>query len=96
MKQIRVSTVVTLILLITALGFAVVGFLNAPNSRVSPTMITIFMMISSAMFAILAVRGLSRKEMWQRFLGVVAVTAAVYMVVFAILFFSVLSKIIMP
>jgi Mg2+/citrate symporter len=89
MKQIRVSTVVTL-------GFAVVGFLNAPNSRVSPTMITIFMMISSAMFAILAVRGLSRKEMWQRFLGVVAVTAAVYMVVFAILFFSVLSKIIMP
>ncbi len=92
MDKIRIATIISTVLLIAALLFAVLGFSNARNSEVPVSTVTIYMMVSAALFAILAVRGLARKEMWQRFMGVAAIVAAVYMVGMAILFFSVLSK----
>jgi O-antigen/teichoic acid export membrane protein len=92
----RVSTIISIGLLILALVFAVLGFLNAPNSEISPAAIATFMFTSAALFGILAVRGLRRQETWQRFLGVAAATAALYMVAMAILFFQVLNSVVMP
>jgi hypothetical protein len=94
MDKIRIATIISTVLLAAALLFAILGFSNSLNSEVPVPTVTIYMMVSAALFAILAVRGLARKEMWQRFMGVAAIVAAVYMVGMAILFFSVLSKVV--
>lgn len=96
LKKIRISTVITLGLLVLAFTFALMGFINARNLYIAPSAITIYMMISSGLFAILAVRALGRREMWQRFLGVAAIVASIYMIVFAIIFFTVLRHLVAP
>ena len=47
-------------------------------------------------YGALAVQGLRRKRVWQRFLGVAAVAAALYMIAMAFLYFTALRTIIMP
>jgi drug/metabolite transporter (DMT)-like permease len=92
----RISTLVTVILLVLGLVFALLGFINAPNSQVSPAAVSSYMLIAAAFFAALAVQGLRRKRTWQRFLGVAAVAAALYMIGMAILYFTALRTIVMP
>ncbi len=96
MQNLRVSTIISITLLIAALALAVLGFISASDSAVSPALVTTYMMIAAALFGVLAVIALSRKERWQRFLGVAAATAALYMLVMAIVFFQMLSTIVMP
>ncbi len=96
MKNMRVSTLIIIVLLICAVVFGGLGFAQAPNSMVSPAAVSTYMLISAGIFAILAVMSLRRKEMWQRFLGVVAIMAALYMVGMALLFFRGLSMIQAP
>jgi hypothetical protein len=92
----RISTLVTIILLVLGLVFAFLGFANAPNSQVSPAAVSSYMLIAAAFFAVLAVQGLSRKRVWQRFAGVAAVAATLYMIGMAILYFTALRTVIMP
>ncbi|HEC23776.1 MAG TPA: hypothetical protein ENI95_12760 [Chloroflexi bacterium] len=92
----RVSTLVTIVLVVVGLVFAALGFASAPNSEISPAVVSTYMLTSAAFFAILAVQGLSRQKVWQRFLGVAAIAAALYMIVMAILFFQALRAIQMP
>jgi hypothetical protein len=92
----RISTLVTVILLVLGLVFALLGFINAPNSLVSPAAVSSYMLLSAAFFGVLAVQGLRRKQNWQRFLGVAAVAATLYMVGMAILYFTALRTIVMP
>lgn len=83
----KVSTVLNIGLLILALVFATLGFAKAGDSYVAPLVIAVYMGISAVIFGVLAVRGMRRKEMWQRLLGVGAVVAALYMLAFAIWFY---------
>jgi drug/metabolite transporter (DMT)-like permease len=94
--RMRISTLVTVVLLVLGLVFAFLGFATAPNSQVSPAAVSSYMLIAAAFFAVLAVQGLRRKRVWQRFLGVAAVTATLYMIAMAILYFSALRTIVMP
>lgn len=94
MKNIPVATISTVILIVAAFVFAALGFSQASNSEIAPEAVSAVMLVSAALFGLLAVRGLKRKEMWQRLLGVGAVMATIYMVVFAILFYVVLSQIV--
>jgi drug/metabolite transporter (DMT)-like permease len=92
----RISTLVTVILLVLGLVFAFLGFTNAPNSQVSPAAVSSYMLIAAAFFGVLAVQGLGRKRIWQRFLGVAAIAAMLYMIVMAVLYFTALRTIIVP
>lgn len=92
----RISTLVTVILLVLGLVFALLGFMNAPNSQVSPAAVSSYMLIAAAFFAALAVQGLRRKRTWQRFMGVAAVAATLYMISMALLYFTALRTIVMP
>jgi drug/metabolite transporter (DMT)-like permease len=94
--QIRISTLVTVVLLVIGLLFAFLGFANAPNSQVSPAAVSSNMLIAAAFFAALAVQGLRRKRVWQRFLGVAAIAAMLYMIAMAVLYFTALRTIVMP
>ena len=94
--NIKVSTVLNIGLLILALVFAALGFAKAGDSRITPVVITVYMAISAVMFAVLAVRGLRRKETWQRLLGVGAVVATLYMLAMAIVFYIYLNSVQMP
>lgn len=88
-----VSLIVTIALVVVALGFAVLGFLEAPNSQIAPMVIAAFMLVSAAAFVGLAALGLTRDTPWQRFLGVAAVLGALYMMAMAAVFFNALSRI---
>ncbi len=92
----RISTLITVVLLVLGLVFALLGFINAPNSQVSAAAVSSYMLISAAFFAVLAVQGLRRKLTWQRFLGIAAVAATLYMIGMAILYFTALRTIVMP
>ncbi|MEJ2151135.1 MAG: hypothetical protein P8Z40_16920 [Chloroflexota bacterium] len=92
----RISTLITVVLLVLGLVFALLGFINAPNSQVSPAAVSSYMLISAAFFAVLAVQGRRRKLTWQRFLGIAAVAATLYMIGMAILYFTALRTIVMP
>lgn len=94
--NIKISTVLTIGILILAFVFAILGFTKASNSSIAPLAISSFMGISAALFAVLAVRGVRRKEMWQRLLGVSAILATIYMLAFAIWFYISLSSVQMP
>lgn len=91
-----ISTVVTIVLVILALTFALLGFLNAPNSEVTAGAVMAYMLLSAATFAGLAAFGLTRSPVWQRAVGAGAVVCALYMVVMAVLFFRVLSAVELP
>ena len=91
----RISTLVTLALLSAALVLSVRGFSNTLSS-VPPTRVALQMFLASALFAGLAVHGLSRPERWQRFTGVSAATAAVLMFGAAIAVFYFLRQIVTP
>lgn len=93
MNKKTVFLIVTVVLLLIALGFAVLGFMQAPNSEVTPATIATYMLISAAAFAGLAVLGLTQDTTWQRFLGVAAVLATLYMAAMAAVFFNTLSQI---
>lgn len=93
MRKETLITVASITLLVVALVFALLGFMQAPNSQVAPGAVAAFMLISAAAFAGLAVLGLRGERVWQRFLGVAAVTGALYMVVMALLFFNALSAV---
>lgn len=88
-----VATVITVALLVVALAFALLGFLQAPNSAVAPGTVSAYMLVSAGAFAVLAVFALRRQRMWQRFLGVAAAAAGVYILVMAILFYRALNLI---
>ena len=94
--QIRVSTLITVVLVIAALALAAIGFMSATDSGTPPAWVVTFMLISAALFGVLAVQGLRRREMWQRFLGVAAVVAAIYMAIMAILSFQMLNAMLPP
>jgi hypothetical protein len=97
--SIRISTLLkflTVGLLIVALAFAVLGFAKAGDSQIAPIVISGYMVVSAVLFAVLGIRGTRQKELWQRLLGVGAITAAVYMVGMAIAFYIMLSRVQMP
>jgi drug/metabolite transporter (DMT)-like permease len=87
----RTVTIVIVTLGVTGLLFAVLGFVQAPNSEVSPASVSAFMLVSSGLFGVLGVLALRRPKTWLRFLGVAAITGAVYMAVMAFLFFQALQ-----
>jgi drug/metabolite transporter (DMT)-like permease len=89
----RVMTIVIVTLAVTALLFAVLGFAQAPNSQVSPATVSTFMLISAGLFGVLGVLALRRPKTWLRFLGVAAITGAIYMAVMAFLYFQALRLI---
>ena len=91
-----ISTVVTVVLLLLALTFALLGFLNAPDSEVSPGTVATYMVASAVLFVGLAAFGLTRSRPWQRAIGAGAAVGAIYMVVMAVLFFRALSAVEMP
>ncbi len=92
----RRSTVVSLVLLVAAFAFAVIAFGNAANSSVPVKMIAFYMVVSSALFGVLAFIGLRSRSMLPRFLGVAAVVGAIYMLGFAIFALVVLRDPTMP
>ena len=92
----RISTLITLFLLVAALFLAVRGFANTLNSEVTPTRVAFQMLLSSALFAGLAVHGLTRKERWQRFTGVAAAAAAVFMFGYLVFIYYYLRQIVTP
>jgi len=92
----RISTLITLVWVIAALYLAVRGFFDTLNSEVTPTGVALEMFLASALFAGLAVYGLSRRERWQRFIGVSAVAAAVLMFGFAFFIYYYLRQIVTP
>lgn len=87
----RTMTIVIVTLGVTALLFAVLGFVQAPNSEVSPASVSAFMLVSSGLFGVLGVLALRRPKTWLRFLGVAAITGAIYMAVMAFLYFQALQ-----
>jgi hypothetical protein len=97
--KIRISTLKNILaigLLILAFVFAVLGFSQAGDSQITPVVIAGYMIVSAALFAVLGVHGVRQKELWQRLLGVMAITATVYMVAMAIAFYVWLSRMQMP
>ena len=94
--NIKISAVVNIGILILALIFAALGFTQAGDSQIAPLAIAAYMVVSMVAFAVLGVRGVRRKELWQRLLGVGAITAAIYMLVMAIAFYVMLTRIQMP
>ncbi|MBN1429064.1 MAG: hypothetical protein JXB07_11815 [Anaerolineae bacterium] len=94
--NIKVSTILSIGMLILALVFATLGFYKAGDSLIAPLGIASYMGISAIFFAILGIRGVRRKELWQRLLGVGAITAAVYMLVMAVACYIMLDRIQMP
>lgn len=94
--NIKVSSILNVGLLILALVFAALGFAKAGDSRIAPLVIVSYMGVSAVIFGVLAVRGVRRKEMWQRLLGVGAILATIYMLTFAIWFYISLSSVQMP
>jgi hypothetical protein len=94
--NIKVSTVLSIGLLILAFVFATLGLVKAGDLRIAPLAITAYMVVSAVMFAVLAVRGIRRKEMWQRLLGVGAIMATLFMLFMAIGLYIVLTNIQVP
>ena len=94
--NIKISTVVSIGVLILAVVFAGLGFVKAGDSRIAPMVIAVYMVVSAVFFAVLAVQGLRRKELWQRLLGVAAVVAVCYMLVMSVGFYVYLSRVQMP
>ncbi len=94
--NIKISTVLNIGLLILAFVFATLGFIKAGDSRIAPLAIVAYMGVSAVMFAVLAVRGVRQKEIWQRLLGVAAITATLFMLFMAIGLYITLSRVQMP
>ncbi|MBN1311193.1 MAG: hypothetical protein JXB30_07220 [Anaerolineae bacterium] len=94
--KIKVSTILSIGILILALAFATLGFAKAGDSLVAPLVIAIYMVVSAVLFVVLGVRGVRRQELWQRLLGVGAIAAAVYMLIMSIAFYIMLTRIQMP
>jgi hypothetical protein len=92
----RRSAVVSLILLAAAFGFAVIAFGNAANSSVPVKLVAFYMVVSSALFGVLAFIGLRSRDRLSRFLGVAAVVGTIYMLGFAIFALLVLHDATMP
>lgn len=93
MEKERAASVGIITLAIAALLFALLGFTQAPNSQVAPATVSAFMLVSAGMFGVLGVLALRRPKTWLRFLGVAAITGAVYMAVMAFLYFQALRLI---
>lgn len=94
--KIKISTIVTIGLLILAFVFAALGLAKAGDSRIAPVVITAYLAVSALMFAVLAIRGIRRTETWQRFLGVAAIMATLFMLFMAIGLYVALSSVQMP
>ncbi len=90
MKNLRISTLVTIVLLIVGFILAILAFAQASNSEISPLFILIVMLVSALFFAAAAVVALRRKSIVQRVVGLAAVVAAVYMIAFGIFSYSML------
>lgn len=96
MRNMRVSTLITIVLLLVAFGFAFLGFAQAGNLNVSVGFVTFYMMISAAMFAANAVLSFQRPELAHRLVAMFSVTAAIVMVILSIVFFNILRPITVP
>lgn len=90
MKNLHISTRVTIILLVFGLILAFVGFFQAANINVAAVVIMIVMLVSGLFFAAAAVISLRRKSVTQRIVGLAAVVAALYMIGFGIFSYTVL------
>jgi hypothetical protein len=88
------ATIIDLSLFAVGAFFGVFGFVSAPNSRIPPVLITVYLAASAAVFGLLAVRGLRRKRRWQRFMGAAAALLALLMLGFAIYAYWVLGQIV--
>ena len=88
------TTIVDLVLLAVSLTFAVLGFVNASNSYIPPTLIALSLAVSALVFGVLALRGLRRPTRWQRFAGLAATLVALLMLGFAIYAYRLLGPII--
>lgn len=90
MKNLRLSTTVTIIALIVGLILGFLGFIQAGNSNVAPVLILIVMLAAAVFFAVAAVIALRKRSVIQRVVGLAAVVAAIYMLGFGIFSYSVL------
>jgi hypothetical protein len=95
-RLMRRSVVISLVLLAIAFTFAVIAFSNAANSTVPVLLVAVYMVISSLVFGVLAYRGLRSRDRLSRFLGVIAVVGAIYMLGFAVFSLVVLPITVMP
>ncbi|MGF1506605.1 MAG: hypothetical protein GYB64_04475 [Chloroflexi bacterium] len=96
MRNLRVSTLGTVILLVLAIIFGALGFIQAQNSAVAPLAVSGYMGVSAVCCGGIAFFMLRRETPLERFAGVAAVVAALYMVVMALIFYSLLSQVTMP
>lgn len=92
----RRSTAISLVLLVVAFVFAVIAFSNASNSSISVKLVAFYMIVSSALFGMLAFRGLRSRDRFSRLLGVIGVVGTLYMLGFAIFALIALPDTVMP
>lgn len=96
MKAVRVTTILLITSLVIAFIFAVVGFSSAANSQVSSFGVLLYFVLSSVFFGITAIIGLYQSGRWERFAGVAAVVAALYMIIMAVVFMRMFNTLDIP
>ncbi len=96
MKSIRVTTIMLITSLVIAFIFAVAGFSSATNSQVSAFGVLLNFVLSSVFFGVTAIIGLYQSGRWERFAGVAAVVAALYMIIMGVVFMRMFNTLDIP
>lgn len=94
--RIRITTIISIVLIIIAVVFAWLGFGKAGDLRVAAALVSLYLFLSGLALAAQFVIGIRQPERWQRILAIIAVLAAVFMLVMAVVMYQGLNQIQVP
>lgn len=94
--RIRITTIITVVLIIIAVVFAWLGFSKAGDIRVTPALVSLYLFLSGLALAAQFAIGIRQPERWQRVLSIISVLTAVFVLVMAVVFFQALNSIQIP
>jgi len=95
-RNMRLSTAGIIVLALTAAALAVLAFTQGGNVNIAPGLISFYMVLSGALFAICAVLALQRPDLASRLFGMLCVALALVLVIISIIFFRIVTPAVSP